>query len=532
MKRISTKFLIIMLALVVGFVAACSNDSTNEGSNTDNESTLTIGGDLNIGVVSDPVSLDPHGANETVANTINATIYDRLVYMDQNSEIQPGLAESLEQIEDTVWEAKIREGVTFHDGTELNAEAVKLSLDRVRDPEVAAPVAFLFGMVTDVRVVDEFTVHIETEFPFAPLPAHLAHTAGSIISPQLIEQSYEDLANGENPFAAANEQPSGTGYFKFESQQPGNSVTLSKNEDYWHEEQAKVDTVTFKVIPESLTRIAELETGEIDINFTVSPSDVSRVESNPDTIVEQVNSTRMVYLGFNTEVEPFNDVNVRRALHMAVDKNALVEGILDGVGIPADTPIAPGVYGYSEGVDTIEYDIEQAKELLAEAGYPDGFDVTLLTDDERERQDLAVALQSQLAEIGVNVNIDTYEFGTYIERAGLGQMEVFLGSWGTVTIDADYGLYAVFHSNNIGPPGNRSRIVNEDLDELLDAARQEIDPETRIDLYAQVQNKLAEESPYAYLYFPDNISAVRSDVEGFWQYPSGYFFLRDVTLNR
>ncbi|MDT8861180.1 glutathione ABC transporter substrate-binding protein [Alkalihalobacillus sp. MEB130] len=532
MKKISSRIFVIMLMFVISIVAACSSDSVPEDSSSDIETAPTVGGDLNIGVVSDPVSLDPHGANETVSNTINATIYDRLVYMDQNSEIQPGLAESLEQIEDTVWEAKIREGVTFHDGAELNAEAVKLSLDRVRDPEVAAPVAFLFGMVTDVRVVDEFTVHIETEFPFAPLPAHLAHTAGSIISPILIEQSYEDLANGENPFAAANEHPAGTGYFKFVNQVPGNSVTLSKNEDYWHEEQAKVDTVTFKVIPESLTRIAELETGEIDINFTVSPSDVSRIESNPDTEIEQVNSTRMVYLGFNTEVEPFNDVNVRRALHMAIDKEALVAGILDGIGIPAHTPIAPGVFGYSEGVNSIEYDVEQAKELLAEAGYSNGLEVTLLTDDERERQDLAVALQAQLEEIGVNVTIDTYEFGTYIERAGLGQMEIFLGSWGTVTIDADYGLYAVFHSSNVGPPGNRSRIVNEELDELLDAARQETDAETRIDLYAQVQNKLAEESPYAYLYFPDNISATRSNVEGFWQYPSGYFFLRDVSLKQ
>lgn len=533
MKTISSKFFVVMLIIVMSIIAACGNDS-KEGTGSENESEgtpATENRDLNIGIVSDPVSLDPHGANETVANTINSAIYDRLVYMDENSEIQPGLAETLVQIEDTVWEAKIREGVKFHDGTELNAEAVKLSLDRVRDPEVAAPPAFLFGMVTDVRVVDEFTVHIETEFPFAPLPAHLAHTAGSIIAPALIEQSYEDMANGGNPFTAANENPIGTGYFKFENHVPGNSVTLSKNEDYWDEKQANVDTVTFKVIPESLTRIAELETGGIDINFTVDPSDVSRIENNPETEIVQVSSTRMVYLGFNTEVEPFDDVNVRRALHMAIDKEALVQGILDGVGIPANTPIAPGVAGFSDNVDKVEYDREKAKELLAEAGFPNGFEVSLLTDDNRERQDLAEALQAQLAEIGIDVSIDMYEFGTYIERAGLGQMEIFLGSWGTVTLDADYGLHPVFHSANIGPPGNRSRIVNEELDALLDEARKEGEFENRVQLYEQVQNKLAAESPYAYLYFPDNISGVRSNVEGFWQYPSGFFFLRDVKLN-
>lgn len=532
MKHLSSKYFAVILLVAMSLViAACSNDSTPE-SITDEPTSQATAEDVQIGVASDPVSLDPHGANEAVANTINAAIYDGLVYLDSNSNIQLRLAESLEQIEDTVWEAKIREGVYFHDGSELNAEAVKLSLDRVRDPEVASPVAFLFGMVTEVRVVDEYTVHIETEFPFAPLPSHLAHTAGSIISPTLIEQSYEDLANGGNPFAAVNEQPSGTGSFKFENQDPGNSVSLSKNEEYWGEDAANVDELTFRVIPESATRIAELETGGIDINLTVFPSDITRLESNTETKVQQINSARLAYLGFNTEVEPFDDVNVRRAIHMAIDKDALVQGIIDGAGIPAHGPISPRINGYSDNINSIEYDLEEAKSLLAEAGYADGFDVTLLTDDNRERQDLAVALQAQLSELGITVSIDTYEYGTYLERAGLGQSEIFLGSWGTVTLDADYGLYPVFHSDNVGAPGNRSRIVNAELDELLEAARQESDYKTRVNLYEEVQNKLAEESPYAYLYFPDNLSSVRSEVEDFWQYPSGYFYVRDVRMNK
>ncbi|MDT8860267.1 glutathione ABC transporter substrate-binding protein [Alkalihalobacillus sp. MEB130] len=531
MKHLSTKYLAIILLFAISLIAACSNDSSSEPT-SDKTIEQTTGGDVHIGIASDPVSLDPHGANEAVSNTINASIYDALVYLDSNSEIQLGLAESLEQIEDTVWEAKIREGVLFHDGTQLNAEAVKLSLDRVRDPEVASPVAFLFGMVTEVRVVDDYTLQIETEFPFAPLPSHLAHTAGSIISPTVIEQSYEDLANGGSPFAAANENPSGTGPFKFETQEPGNSVTLSKNEDFLGEEKAKVDSLTFKVIPESATRIAELETGSIDINTTVFPNDITRLESNSEIAVQTVNSARLAYLGFNTEVAPFDDVNVRKAIHMAINKEALVVGILDGFGIPANGAISPRVNGYSDNIDSIPYNLEEAKLLLAEAGYADGFDVTLLTDDNRERQDLAVVLQDQLSELGINVSIDTYEYGTYLERAGLGQSEIFLGSWGTVTLDADYGLYPVFHSDNVGAPGNRSRIVNAELDELLEAARQESDHNARVTLYEQVHNKLAEESPYAYLYFPDNLSSVRSDVEGFWQYPSGYFYVRDVSLNR
>lgn len=537
MKRKKSLFAAAILASSLIFTACASepdenggNDNQSPDNNAEN-SGESASGDLRIGIVSDPVSLDPHGANENVSNSINNTIYDGLVYQDENMEIQPALAESLEQIEDTVWEAKIREGVTFHDGSELNAEVVKMSLDRVRDEEVASPVGFLFGMITDVSVVDDFTVHIETEFPFAPLPAHLAHTGGSIISPELVEASYEAMENGDNPFSAANDSPSGTGYFQFDEHVSGEYVRLVKNEDYWAEEEAGVNSVTFNVIPEDLTRIGELETGGIHITYPVNPSDVDRVENADGTSIQQVSSSRMEYLGFNTEVEPFDDPRVRQALHMAINKEDIVDGVLNDLGTVAHGPLAPDVLGYSEDIDYIEHNLEAARELLAEAGYPDGFETTILTDDERQRQDIAQLIQHQLSEIGVEVDIDMTEFGTYLERAQQGETEMFLGSWGTVTMDGDYGLYAVFHSDNKGVPGNRSFIENERIDELLDQARQETDQDIRLDLYEEVQNELAEESPYAYLFFPDLNAGVRDEVEGFWQYPSGFYFLRDVTLN-
>lgn len=520
-------FLMIIFSMIL---IACSSEPANDENGIEGEEEAT-GGDLQIGVMSDPVSLDPHGANENVSNTINATIYDRLVYMDQELTIQPALAESFEQIEDTVWEAKIREGVTFHDGEELNAEVVKANLDRVRDPDIASPVAFLFGMVVDVTVEDDYTVHIETEFPFSSLPAHLAHPGGSILSPNIIEASYEELENGGDPFSIANNEPVGTGYFMFENQDSGNRVTLVKNNDYWDEEQAKVDSVTFNVIPEDLTRIGELETGEMDIIFPVNPSDIARVDNIPEASIYQENSTRLAYLGFNTEAEPLDDPVVRRAVHMAINKEDLIDGVLNGTGIEARGPIAPDVFGYSDDIDYIEYDPEEAQRLLEEAGYPDGFEITLLTDDDREREDTAQLLQSQLAEVGIDINFDMTEFGTYLERAGEGDTEMFLGSWGTVTLDGDYGLYPVFHSDNKGSPGNRSFLDVPEIDELLEAARQEIDDDSRLDYYEEVQNRLAEESPYAYLYFPEIVTGVSDHVEGFWQYPSSFFYLRDVTIN-
>ncbi|BAB06473.1 glutathione ABC transporter substrate-binding protein [Halalkalibacterium halodurans] len=524
--------LFLLLILMTALLTACSNSAEPSSSKEEEtgENLQETGGNLQIGVMNDPVSLDPHGANENVSNSINSNMYDRLVYLDKNLEIAPGLAESLVQIGETTWEASIRKDVQFHDGSQLNAEVVKANFDRIRDPEIGSPVAFLFNMITEVKVIDDYTVHFETEFPFAPLPSHLAHPGGSIISMGSIEASYEALEKGEDAFTPTNERPIGTGYFKFEDRTPGQSVTLSRHENYWGDELAKVDTVTFQVIPEDLTRIAELETGGIHLTYPVNPSDAERIENGPDTYLEQANSTRMVYLGFNTEVEPFDDPKVRQAIHMAIDKDGILDGVVSGIGIRADGPIAPDVFGFSEQIDKITFDREMAKDLLAEAGYPDGFPTTLLTDDDRERQDLAEMIQYQLSEIGIDVSIDMFEFGTYLERAGNGESELFLGSWGTVTMDGDYGLYPVFHSSNKGSAGNRSFIEHDELDQLLDNARQATDEEERLELYRKAQNVLAEQSPYAYLYYPDSIAGVRNEVEGFFQYPSGFYFLRDVTL--
>ncbi|WP_246125602.1 glutathione ABC transporter substrate-binding protein [Alkalicoccus halolimnae] len=522
------------------FFTACAaepennNTSEEEGSPENAEEQEMVGGEeyLQFGIASDPVSLDPHGANENVSNSINSTIYDRLVYFNEDLEIEQGLAEDLEQIEDDVWEVTVREGVTFHDGEELTPEVIQRNFERILDPDMGSPVAFIFDMIEDITVVDDSTLHITTEYPFAPLPSHLAHPGGSIVSPAIIDASYENLENGEDPFEAAQDGPAGTGYFQYEEYEPGNYVRLAKNEEYWDEEQAKVEGISFRVIPEGLTRIGELETGSLDIAYPINPSDMDRLEEADGVGVQQSESARMAYLGFNTEASPFDDADVRRAVHMAVNKEDIIEGVLAGTGREADYPIAPEVFGYSEDAATVEQDLEEAEQLLSEAGYEDGFETTLLTNDDRENEDAAQLIQAQLSQIGIEVSIESYEQGTYLEMAGEGNSEMFLGSWGTVTLDADYGLYPVFHSNNKGAAGNRSFLDNEEIDALLTEARQESDEEERLQLYEEAQNLLVEESPYAYLYYPDLVAGVSEDVEGFWQVPSSFHFLRDTEINR
>ncbi len=506
------------------FLAACAGD----GSGTNEEASDGPAKELVVDLASDPVSLDPHAANDGNSLYVMNAMYDTLVQMNTDLEIEPGLAESFEQIDDTVWEAKIREGVKFHDGSTLDAEVVKANLDRVLDPDIASPLSFLFNMIESVEVKDDYTVHIKTAFPFSALPSHLAHPGGHMISMDLIEKSYEALENGDDPFTVVNKNPVGTGYFKYDDRVNGEYITLRKYDDYWGE-QAKVDTVTFKTVPEDMARNAELNTGAADIIYPVNANDVTQIDQNDGTYVKQSESASMSYVGLNNEKEPFNDVDVRRAISMAIDKDELINGVLDGVPLQAKGPLAPTVNGYSDDVDPIEFDPEAAQQLLKEAGYEDGFKATILTYD-RTTSDVAENLQSQLGTIGIDITIETAEVGAYLELTGNGSFDMFVGSWGTVTLDADYGLYPMFHSENAGNSGNRSFFKNERVDTLLENARQSTDESERMAFYAEAQQIIVDEATIVPLYHSVLLAGLQDSVDGFFQYPSSFPFLRDVTI--
>ena len=524
-EKMKAKLFLLIIVISIGLVACAQEpDSKDDGGAND----ATGGGDLTVDLASEPVSLDPHVANDGNSLYVMNAMYDTLVELDKELQIQPGLAESFEQIEDTVWEAKLRKDVMFHDGSELNAEVVKANLNRVLDPEIASPLGFLFDMIKSVEVIDDYTVHIITTYPFAALPSHLAHPAGHMISLKSIEADYEAIENGKPPFASVDEQPVGTGYFKYDDRKSGESITLVKNENYWGE-QAKIDRVTFKFVPEDNTRIAELTTGDADFIYPVNANDISQIDANEGTHVKQSDSSNLSYIGMNTEVEPFDDKRVRQAINMAIDKESLIEGVLDGVALPAIGPLAPTVFGYSDEIDPITYDPDHAKALLKEAGYVDGFSVTILTND-RTTTETAEFVQAQLSEIGIDLEIERLETGAYLEITANGDTDMFVGSWGTVTLDADYGLYPMFHSTNTGAPGNRSFLANDEVDELLEKARKATDDSERLSFYKEVQQVIVDEAPIVPLYHSVLLAGLGDNVKGFYQYPSSFPFLRDVTI--
>lgn len=527
MKAKKNIFLMLLLSLVLALSACSGNSSTPEkeedpGKEDAGEEAGQAGGHFTFVISQDAPTLDPHGMNDTATTNATSQLFDRLTEYAPDGSVVASLATEWNVVDDTTWEFKLREGVKFHDGTDFTAEAVKMSIDRILDPEFASPRAVVLNMIEEVVIVDDYTVQFKTKFPFAPLPAHLAHNAGSIIAPSAMTQEKDGGTK-------VDENPVGTGPFKFVSWNRGAEIKFERFEDFWGE-KAKVDTMSFITVPEQATRVAMLETGEANA-IQVGSSDVTRVEGMADIELTRVRGTRMDYLGFNMNKAPYDNLKVRQAISMAVNKNDIVDGILDGQGVAAVGPLAPTVVGNYQGLTPLPYDVDGAKKLMEEAGFADGFKTTLYVNEgSKERADIAELVQAQLRPLGIDVSIEIIEWGTFLEKTGAGEHELFILGWTTVTGDADYGLYALFHSSQHGSPGNRSFYTNERVDELLDLARSEADQDKRNEAYKEVSEILVEEAPMVYLQHPDFVYGTNGVASGLFVNFSGTPFFKDVVL--
>lgn len=559
MKKFSFLALFGVLILIL---AACSDDSNvDEEASEGEESAAEEGGTLTLAIPSDAVSMDPHGSNDVPSEQVRDTIYEPLVTQDENFEIVPVLAEEYEQVDETTWEFKLREGVTFHDGSEFNAEVVKANIERIQDVAKASPRAFLLDMVSEVNVVDDYTVELITEYPFAPLLNNLTHGAGKMISKDLIDADYQQAldeagsdmtleeyyelrsAGGEEHEAVATEiasfvgqkvesEPSGTNYFKFDSRSPGDQTSVVRNDEYWGEDTANLDGVTFKVVTEPGSRLAELESGTSDAILATLSSNIERVENNADATLLRNESVSIDYIGFNTEKEPFNDPRVRQAITHAFDSEAVLEGVYNGSGTPAEAPLAPGVLGYSEDLEGLGYDMERAQELLDEAGVEDLTINLMVNDDNPERIDVALWLQESLSTLGITVNVEQVEWGAYLAATGAGEHDMFILGWSNSTGDPDNGIAPLFHSDNMGDTGNRSFYNNPELDGILDEARQSTDEGEREELYMQAQQILVDEAPAIFIRHGENLNAHGNHVEGFQGDAYNIFDFRSTSITQ
>lgn len=520
------------------------NQGTNEGNSAPQNGTQT-GGTFIFGRGADSTALDPINVTDGESFIVTEQIFNTLVdYKPDSTEVIPSLAKSWTNSEDGLtWTFTLQEGVKFHDGTDFDAEAVVYNFNRWMDPKHPQHkgdfgyYAYMFGgfkgdqghVIKEVVAKDKYTVEFHLNFPQAPFLNNLAMSPFGIASPAAIEKYGEKF--GENPV--------GTGPFKFVEWKKGDSITLEKNPNYWKPGLPKLDKVIFRSIPDNTNRYTALKNGEIDLMTGLNPEDAQSVKENPKLQLFLRPSMNVGYLAFNTKVKPFDDPRVRQALNMTVNKKEIIDSFFAGLAVPAVNPMPPSLWGYNDEIQDYPVDLEKAKALLAEAGYPDGFETDLWYMSEPRDympngQKVAEVLQADFAKIGVKVKLVTFDWITYLDKTGKGEHPMAMLGWTGDNGDPDNFLYVLLDKDNTRTPdaGNIAFYVNDQLHEILIKAQRSTNQEERIALYKEAQKIIHEDAPWIPLVHSTPPIAAIKEVKGYIPHPTGTESFENISFEK
>lgn len=481
-----------------------------------------------------PSTLDSADSQDGNSLVVSSQITERLIdFKPGSTELQPSLATDWSSNEDgTVWTVNLREGVTFHDGTPFNAEAVKFNFDRWNEPDHEAsfrdegktyvPWGWFFGgpkgegsILDEVKVVDEHTVEFVFNQAVPLFPQLAAAIYFQLDSPTAVREAGAD-------YGTPGVGSVGTGPFVFEEWTEGQRVRLSRNDDYWNG-TAQLDEVVFRGIEEPTARLAEMQAGALDIAVLLNADDFPVVDRDPELEPALPEAELNVgYLAINEDHGPLSDVRVRQAIGHAIDREAIVEAFYAGLGVVADDHLPPSLFGHGEPWP-YEYDPERAKELLEEAGYADGFDTELWYMPVSRPyypapQPIAEVMASYLADVGINAQLMTEDWTTYLSDYGEGTFPMYMLGWNADYPDPDNFLMTFFGPSAQGALG----WDNAEVVDLLERARQAEDQETRAELYAQVLAITYEEARSIPMAHNRSLNVVRSGVDGWVPSPLGY----------
>jgi peptide/nickel transport system substrate-binding protein len=467
------------------------------------------GGTLTWGRGGDSVALDLPQATDGESIKAGIQVLENLVIFRKDSmDVEPQLATSWEVSKDgLVWTFKLRKGVKFHDGTPFNANAVKVSFDRVIDKEnpfykygTWKYVPLGLGPVKEVKVIDEYTVALRTEKPYAPLIANLALWLCPILSPTAIEKYKEDIVRN----------PVGTGPFKLVKWVKDDQILLERNDQYWGQ-KPYVDRIILKSIPEVSARFMALQSGAVDIVDDLDPDSIQMAKANPNFKTIERPSVNVGFLAMNTKRPIVNNKLVRQAINHAIDKQTIIKTIFRGLAIPAVNPYPPSIWGYNYKIKDYDYNVQKAKDLLAKAGYPKGFDIDLWAMPVSraympEPVKTAELIQAYLAAVGINAKIVRYEWGVYLDKTQKGEHDLCMLGWLGGNADPDTFMYGLLHSDNAKvPAANVAFWENAEYDKLVKDAQTVFDKAKRASYYLKAQEIFHEEAPWVPLAHSTNV---------------------------
>lgn len=482
------------------------------------------GGSFRLVDGTEPNSLDPPIGTGTFSHIV-LSMFESLTKLDSEGNLLPSLATDWTVGEDELtWTINLKPGVTFHDGTDFTATSVKYAFERLQNPDFGAGRAAIFTVIEAVNVAEPLVAEIVTTRPFPDLPFLLADQSASMVS----ETASEEL--GFDDFGL---HPVGTGPFEFVEWIPNDHVTVKRFEAY-HGDVAKLDELILRVVPEASSREAMLLAGEADLVVSPPSESLESLQGNSDLEVVVYDSLSQVTSEMRQTQPPFLIKEVRQAMNYAIDKQAIVDTIMNGLGRVCDSPAPPNVWG-AVTLEPYAYDPEKAKELLATAGYPDGFEGHLFYVSGRWAGDdqVSQALQAYWAQVGIRIELETIDNGSLGEYLGVDPDE--RAGWTTQQIRSstylDYHLYRLFHSESTFAAGaQRSGYKNEEVDALLVEGRSTFDEEVRLAAYEQAQRLIWDDAAFVWVFVLSNTVAYRTGITGLEIHPNADMFFGNVEL--
>ncbi len=483
----------------------------------------SVAADLTIGIGADVTAIDPHYHNVTPNNNVAAHIFDYLVLRDERQKPIPGLAESWRTVDPLTWEFKLRRGVKFHDGSEFTAADVVASIERVPEvPNSPSPFTAYTKQIKEIVVVDPYTVRFKTAAPYPLMPTDMTQVA--IISKLAAKATTEDFNNGKAAI--------GTGPYKLARYAKGDRIELVRHDAYWGG-KTPWEKVTLRLLPNDASRVAALLAGDVQAIEYVPTSDVAKIRADKHLIVTKIIADRLIYLHLDTDRDqspfvtdkagrplpknPLKDPRVRKALSKAINRAAIVDKVMEGEAVASGQLLADGMFGTTRNLKVEPYDPEGAKKLLAEAGYPDGFGLTVHTPNNRYVNDskIAQAVAQMLTRVGIATKVEAMPSATYFPQATELKFSFMVLGWSSGTGEASSPLKALLatYSKEKGfGTANRGRYSNPRVDALLEEALATVDDPKRDALLQRATELAINDSGIIPLHFQVNLWATRNGI--------------------
>ncbi|WP_066309578.1 ABC transporter substrate-binding protein [Bacillus sp. FJAT-29814] len=518
-----TKKLMVLFILafgVIGLLGACSGKDASTEKKSQGAEGDKSGGSLTFGLAAEPTTMDPYIQNGTHGRTVKLAIYRGLFNYNEKGELEPELAESYTTNDElTSYTFKLRDA-KFHNGDPVTAEDVKFTYERMLASDSKATFKTELSIIKDIQVADEKTITFNLTEPSAPFVHYTALPESVIVSKSYTEANGEGLAT----------KPMGAGPFRFVSWTQGSNIVLEKFDDYYKEGKPYLDEIKFQFYSDENTRVNALRAGDVNLIENVPWKDTDSISKVDNLKLESANGPFMA-LQFNTDFEPFSNPKVRQAIAYGIDRNAIINTAFSGRGEAIyGMAILKGYMGYDEKFTKyFKHDVKKAKELLAEAGYPNGFKATLLsTSQYGMHEQTAVAVQSELKKIGIEVELELPDWATRINKNVKGEYQFLVaGTSGDIT-DGDW--MSNFYKGGPARLNNSANFDDEQINNLLAQGKKEIDPAKREEIYKQLIERAMELSPFVYLSWREQSYGMQKNVNGFENLDGFLSFQSGVTL--